>query len=149
MDDSFQTESESEDLSYSDLDIFPEFLLQKADNIKGLQLDHNEIAVLPRCISVFRNLIKLDISNNHMSYLSPELTQLTELRTLCAKNNLFMDEALPKDLGRMRRLQVVNFSGNNLTKFPIQCTELLDLRALYLGANAIESVPTEIKNLSK
>ena len=147
MEDSFQ--KDNEDLSYSDLDIFPEFLLDKADSLKSLDLHHNDIAVLPRCISSFTNLIKLDISNNRMAYLSPALTQLTQLQTFYAKNNSFTDEAIPKDLGRMRRLEVVNLSGNQLTKFPMQFTELLNLRALYLGANTIECVPAEIKNLSK
>ena len=140
---------ESEDLSYSDLDTFPEFLLERKNTLKGLQLDHNEIAVLPRCISGFTELVKLDISNNNMSYLSPEIVHLKQLRCLNAKNNSFTNEAIPKELGTMQSLQVLNFSGNQLTEFPQQCVEMMNLRALYLGGNSIGEVPTDIKNLSR
>ena len=141
--------SDSEDLSYSDLDSFPEFLLERKNTLKGLQLDHNEISVLPRCISGFTELVKLDISNNNMSYLSPEIVQLKQLSSLNAKNNNFTNDAIPKDLGTMQSLQMLNLSGNQLTVFPMQCTELPNLQALYLGANSITEIPTDIKNLAK
>lgn len=58
-------------------------------------------------------------------------------------------ESLPKELAQMTSLQVVNFSGNHFTDFPMQCTELPELRCLYLGGNQIKSVPSEIINLQR
>lgn len=147
--DDFFVEENSVDFSYSDLDAFPEFLLEKADELLSLQMDHNRVTVLPRAIGSFINLVNLDISNNNMTYLSVELVNLRHLRTLTAKNNHFDVDSLPKELGLMQSLQVVNFSGNHLTDFPMQFTELGELRCLYLGANNICSLPKEIANLQR
>ena len=147
--DEFFVEDNSVDLSYSDLDSFPEFLLEKSQELLSLQLDHNQITVLPRAIGAFDNLVTLDISNNAMTYLSVELVQLQQLRTLTARNNHFDSDSLPKEMATMQSLQVINFSGNHFTEFPMQFTELKDLRCLYLGANNIEALPREISNLQR
>ena len=143
------TEENSEDLSYTELDAFPEFLVERADSIYSLQLDHNEIHVLPRAISAFSNLVTLDISSNQMTYLTKEIVHLTNLRTLIAKNNLFENDALPKDMSAMQSLEVVNLSGNQLHDFPLQLVELESLRCLYLGGNDIKTVPPDIKHLTR
>jgi Leucine-rich repeat (LRR) protein len=148
MEDYF-SEGDSEDLSYSDLDAFPEFLVERAPELKSLQLDHNHITVLPRSIGSFFNLVTLDISNNQMTYLSKEIAQLHKLRTLTARNNNFDNESLPKELEEMTSLQVVNFSGNQLTDFPMQFTELTQLKCLYLGGNNLTELPSEIVNLKR
>lgn len=147
--DDFFMEENSVDLSYSDLDTFPDFLVEKADELLSLQLDHNRITVLPRAIGSFINLVNLDFSNNSMTYLSADLVHLKMLRTLTAKNNLFDMDSLPKELGLMQSLQVVNFSGNHFVDFPMQFTELRELRCLYLGANNISNIPKEICNLHR
>jgi len=136
-----------EDLSYSDLDVFPEFLLERSTEVKHLQIDHNRISILPRCVGQFRNLISLDISNNQMTYISGEIGQLSLLRCLTAKNNLFDNEALPKELDQLVSLQSINLSGNQLTEFPMQLTELRNLKCIHLGGNVIDHVPREIESL--
>ena len=147
-DDDFYEEN-SEDLSYSDLDNFPDFLLKRAPQLRGLQLDHNLITALPRCIGAFTNLITLDISNNNMSYISKEIGYLRQLRTLVARNNHLDNDCLPKEIVNLRSLQVVNLSGNLLTEFPPQLIELAELRCLYLGANNINSLPVDIGRLKR
>ena len=137
----------TEDLSYSDLDSFPDFLLERAGTITTLQLDHNQIHVVPRGIALFRNLQNLDLSSNSMTYLSNEIVQLIHLHTLTARNNRFTNDDLPKDLGLMHQLISVNLSGNRLTHFPMQLTEIAGLKSIRLGANLIETVPEEISNL--
>ena len=148
-DDDYAFDGEVEDLSYSDLDSFPEFLIQRAPQIRSLLLDHNQITILSRNIASFTNLVSLDISNNNMTYLSKELTTLSCLRTLTARNNLFDNESLPKDFSGLISLQTINFSGNAFTDFPMQITQLLSLRCLYLGANHIDSVPPQVSNLQR
>ena len=138
-----------EDLSYSDLDVFPEFILERSSEIKHLQIDHNRISILPRCIGQFNNLVSLDISHNQMTYLSGEIGQLSSLRCLTAKHNLFDNEALPKELDQLVSLQSINLSGNQLTEFPMQLTELRNLKCIHLGANVIDHVPREIVNLQR
>ncbi|ELU12432.1 hypothetical protein CAPTEDRAFT_150790 [Capitella teleta] len=145
--DGYLTEENAEDLSYSDLDTFPDFLVQRADEILSLQLDHNLISSLPRSISTFVNLINLDLSNNNLRYISPCIVQLSSLRTLYLRNNELDNESLPKDFGILESLKVVNFSGNRFTDFPVQVTELPQLHVLHLGANKIKSIPKEIGSL--
>ena len=117
--------------------------------LKSLQLDHNQITILPRCVADFSNLVALDISNNGMTYISKEIALLSKLRSLTARNNEFDNESLPKELGLMTNLQVVNFSGNRLNEFPEQFTQLVNLRCLHLGANQLMSLPDEIGNLQR
>ncbi len=143
------SEESTEDLSYSDLDIFPEFLLARASEITSLHLDHNEITILPRSIGTFHALVALDISNNGMTYLSPEIAILQKLRTLTARNNRFDNESLPKELSLMQSLKVVNFSGNRLNTFPIQFTKLRKLKSLHLGGNNIDFIPPDIGAMTR
>ena len=142
-----EDEKSTEDLSYSDLDSFPDFLLERASVLTTLQLDHNQIHVVPRGIALFKFLQHLDISNNNMTYLSNEIVQLTHLQTLTARNNRFGNDELPKDLGIMDSLISVNFGGNQLTHFPMQLTEIAGLSSISLGGNLIESVPKEVSKL--
>ncbi|CAH1268587.1 LRRC58 [Branchiostoma lanceolatum] len=137
------------DLAYSGLDLFPEHLSEKADRIRSLHLNNNRILVLPRAVSLFQELRHLDISANGLTHVSGELTHLPNLRTFIAKNNLLEDGALPKELGRCLRLEVLNLSGNGFTEFPEQLAGMAGLRALYFGANRLRTVPSEIKHMSR
>ena len=148
MDPYFHDEN-SEDLSYSDLDSFPVFLVERSTEILSLHLDHNLMSVLPAEIGAFVNLISLDVSNNRMSKLSDDICRLPQLRTLVARNNCLENDSIPKDFGLMPNLMVLNLSGNSLTEVPMQFTELPELKCLYLGANRISSVPREIGNLQR
>jgi hypothetical protein len=143
------SDENSEDLSYSDLDTVPEFLVERAEEILSLHLDHNVLNVLPAEIGAFVNLVSLDISNNRMKYISEDICLLPQLRTLIARNNSLEVESIPKDFGLLRSLMVLNLSGNNLAEIPMQFTELLDLKCLYLGANRISNVPKEVRNLQR
>ncbi|XP_033758932.1 leucine-rich repeat-containing protein 58-like [Pecten maximus] len=139
----------AEDLSYGNLTSLPEFLLERARDIRALRLNQNEINILPRTIKHFSSLITLDLSNNNLSYLSDEIVQLRHLRTFIAKNNHIKSVTIPKDFGRMSSLEVLNLSGNEIKEFPLQITELFRLRDLHLGGNSIMDVPNSIKNLSR
>lgn len=147
--DAYFSDSNSEDLSYAELDTFPEFLVERADEIMSLHFDHNLMSALPAEIGCFVNLISLDVSNNHMKTLSPEICSLPQLRTLIARNNSLTVESIPKDFGLISSLVVVNLSGNHLTELPMQFTELTRLKCLYLGANRISSVPREVAQLQR
>jgi len=139
----------SEDLSYGDLTVFPEFLLSRVRDLRVLHLHHNEITSIPRIIGKFSHLITLDISNNSLSYISTEFIHLKQLRTLISNNNRLKCDTLPKDFGRMQSLEVLQLSGNEFTSVPQQFTELTFLRELHLGGNQISSMPNGIKHLQR
>jgi len=142
-------EDNAEDLSFSDLDEFPEFLFERAPEIYSLHLDHNQMPSIPSDVGLFCNLINLDVSNNRLKSIANELCMLPQLRTLVARNNFLTSGSIPKDFGMMPSLAVLNLSGNHFTEVPMQFTELHELRCLYLGANRITSIPSEIKNLHR
>ena len=146
--DFFQDENVS-DLSYSELDNFPDFIVERAEEIYCLHLDHNQILALPRVIGAFVNLVSLELSNNGMTYLSPEIMRLSQLRTLTARNNFLDKESLPKELSELQGLQALNLSGNQFSEFPPQLTKLTNLKCLYMGANRLTCVSKEIKNLER
>jgi len=139
----------SEDLSYSDLDEFPIFLIERSKELRSLHLDHNQLVALPPELGAFNGLVSLDLSNNRLKVIADEICCLVHLRTFVARNNQLTAESVPKDFGLMPSLQLLNFSGNRLTDVPMQITELRELKCLYLGANQITTVPREICNLHR
>ena len=90
----------------------------------------------------------LDISNNHLVALPPDLVKLRHLRVFEARNNLLDDAAFPKDFRSLRAsLRVVNLAGNELESLPPQLCQLSRLKALFLGGNKIRRIPTEVEGL--
>ncbi|XP_061193171.1 leucine-rich repeat-containing protein 58-like [Saccostrea echinata] len=147
--DSESNSRNSEDSSYSNLSTIPDNLIPRAKEILSLKMNHNEILLLPPSISVFVNLLSLDLSNNHLTHIPKELISLRCLRKLLVKSNGLSCASIPKDFGLLSSLEVLNFSGNSLETFPPQFTELSNLRRLYLGGNCISEMPNSIKNLQR
>ncbi|XP_074652417.1 leucine-rich repeat-containing protein 58-like [Tubulanus polymorphus] len=144
-----EKEDETEDLSYTELISFPQWLHQhRSETLKYLKLNHNNLNMLPGLIGSFVNLTYLDISNNSITYLTDEFVKLNQLKVLIAKNNGLTLDSLPKQFGLVKSLEVVNFGGNNFTEFPPQILELSSLKCLHLGANKIVKIPSQIYQLS-
>lgn len=115
---------------------------------KQLYLCYNRITVLQDSICSFFNLEFLDISNNALTVVCEDITRLTKLKTLIAKNNRLNEFSLPKHFGSLQ-LEVLNFSGNRFEEMPSQCLQLLRLQSLSLGGNRLKSIPSEIDNLTR
>lgn len=139
----------AEDASYSELSTIPDSLLPRAKEIRALKLDHNDILMIPPSISLFVNLLSLDLSNNHIKHIPKELVSLRNLRTLLVKSNGMTCAAIPKDFGRLSSLEVLNCSGNIFETIPPQFTELSKLKFLYLGGNRISELPNSIRNMHR
>ncbi|EDW45721.1 leucine-rich repeat-containing protein 58 [Drosophila sechellia] len=131
-------------------------LLKSSGDIETMLLNHNRLVGLPRLLLQFGNLKILDLSSNAITTLPDAVCQLP-LVTLIAKNNLLTNASLPKSLltkmangnanatgGSNSTLKELNLSGNQLTHFPEQVTELRHLKYLYLGGNKISSVSKDI-----
>ena len=139
----------TEDLSYSHLETIPDFALCRANELVSLQLNNNEISVLPPTISHFTRLVSIDISNNHLKKLCDELCSMRHLRTFVAKNNQLTTNSMPKDFGLLQNLEVVNISGNQFSDLAPQLTELHRLKCLYLGSNRLTELSSNVKHLQR
>ncbi|TSL54366.1 Leucine-rich repeat-containing protein 58 [Bagarius yarrelli] len=113
-----------------------------------LHLSYNRLDALPLSLIRFTSLEFLDVSNNGLSVLSDALTGLTRLKTLLAKNNRLDEFSLPKNLGSLQGLEVVNFSGNRFEEIPKQLLQFRRLHSLSFGGNRVKHIPPEIENLT-
>ncbi|KAM4609141.1 leucine-rich repeat-containing protein 58 [Polymixia lowei] len=119
---------------------------ERKKDTRQLYLNYNRLASLPSSVCFFFNLEFLDISNNGLSTVCEDITRLTKLKTLIAKNNRLDEFSLPKEFGSMQ-LELLNFSGNRFEEIPLQCTKLQRLQSLSIGGNRLKSIPAEIENL--
>lgn len=139
----------SQDFSDSGLQVLPNFLKDNCLNWISIQLSHNNFVALPPEIGCFENLVFIDISNNGLSVVGEEITNLRKLKTFIARNNLLDESSIPKDFGLLTVcLETLNLSGNCFTNVPLQFTELSLLKHLYLGGNKIIEIPSTVKYLS-
>ncbi|XP_017119430.1 leucine-rich repeat-containing protein 58 [Drosophila elegans] len=130
-------------------------LLKSSGDIEAMLLNHNRLVGLPRLLLQFANLKVLDLSSNAITTLPDAVCQLP-LVTLIAKNNLLTNASLPKSLlskqahahvtngATTSTLKELNLSGNQLTHFPEQVTDLRHLKYLYLGGNKISGISKDI-----
>lgn len=137
------------DLSNTGLDAIPShYLTETVDYspriVRKLVLARNAIIELSTEIISFGNLTTLDVSNNGLAALPEIIGSLDKLRTLIARSNLLDDNSFPKSFSRLTKLETLNLSGNQLEQIPPPVYDLPRLKALYLGANRIESLPCKI-----
>ncbi len=78
-----------------------------------LELSDNEIQSLPPEINTIPNLDTLDLSSNNLSSLPKELSDLKNLRYLNINNNYF--KTIPDVLYKIPSLTHINLGGNSLS----------------------------------
>lgn len=137
------------DLSHFDIDMIPSHYVTATSTyqpswVRNLSLHHNKLDELPYTVSVFTQLVALDVSNNKLSLLPSSLTCLVNLRVLVLKNNRLDSFSFPADFGCMSKLEMLNLSGNRLEELPAQITSLPSLKALYIGGNQLKYLHSNV-----
>jgi internalin A len=89
----------------------------------------------------------LDLSNQGLDRLPPEIGQLTQLQSLHLGQNRL--SGLPPEITRLTQLQSLDLSLNRLSGLPPEITRLTQLQSLYLGGNRLSGLPPEITRLTQ
>lgn len=92
-------------------------------------------------LSLADSLEILDLSENQLTSLPSELSQLKKLKIIFASNNLFT--ALPEVLGACESLEMVGFKSNQIKHVPADALPA-KLRWLILTDNCIETLPDSL-----
>lgn len=134
-------------LEGSSIKHFPNIKQAEGSPAIEFSLSNTQIKSIPKEIGSMR-VRRIKIRDNQLEYIAPEIGQLEDLERLYLTNSPNLPpDALPKELGNCKKLQVISFDNCNLTEFPVQITEIEALVNLSLNDNNIKEVPAEISNL--
>lgn len=137
-------------LSASDIQEICKLTNLKSLTMKGVSycqsgIYRHELDTLPSEVGNLINLEKLNLSDNHLTYLPCEIGKLTKLIYFeLYGNNL---TSLPDEFSNLIDLQKLSLYGNKLKTIPTVLNNLTNLKYLELGNNDIESITDEIPNL--
>lgn len=89
----------------------------------------------------------LDLSNKGLTKVPSYVFDRKALVGLNLSNNE-LSGALPSQVGQLKKLKVLNLSGNNFTGVPAEVGQLSELEILNLSNNELTGLPNELGNLS-
>lgn len=107
-----------------------------------LNLNLQDLAVLPSRIGQLTQLQELRVSFNPLTDLPVEIGRLERLQTLKVHGNRI--DRLPPEIGGLSRLRRLDAHANQLTRIPKEIGRLTRLRRLDLSNNSIMELPAEI-----
>jgi len=116
-------------------------------HLTRLTLSHNKIKSVPANIAELVNLEILTLWNNQIEELPTSISAMPRLKVLnCGMNRLWN---LPRGFGAFPALEVLDLTYNNLSEKGLFGNFFImeTLRALYLGDNDFETLPSDIRNL--
>ncbi|KAG7473247.1 hypothetical protein MATL_G00093670 [Megalops atlanticus] len=110
--------------------------------LQSLDLSDNALQSICPEIRRLRSLRHLRLANNRLKCLPPELGDLQELETLDVSMNLL--SALPERLHRCHALQCLTADRNSLHCLPRQLCQLHSLNELSMAANRLATLPLDL-----
>ncbi len=84
---------------------------------------------------LMQKLVLLDMTNNHLVYLPPSVSQCRRLKALYLSDNPV--PAFPKDLLRIHGLQQLRLANTLMTGLPPELAVLTNLRELAIEGNKL------------
>ncbi|KIC75351.1 hypothetical protein DB42_AG00020 [Neochlamydia sp. EPS4] len=94
-----------------------------------------------------KNVTFLGLSGIGLTYLPPEICQLSRLQWLNLNQNQLT--SLPAEIGQLSELRVLYLNQNQLISLPAEICQLSLLQYLYLNQNQLTSLPAEIGQMSQ
>ena len=118
------------DLSDDSLHLFP-----TDTKVTWLNISDNSLSELSPEIGNLKNLTWLNVSDNSIRYLPDEIGNLSQLKELDLSENKLM--RLDPEFGQLSSLERLNLSSNWLKTLPPEFGMLENLRDLNLDSNSI------------
>ncbi|XP_061463278.1 leucine-rich repeat-containing protein 69 isoform X5 [Rhineura floridana] len=129
-------------LGNNNFEEFPE-QLKYLTSLENLHLFRNKITrISPLVFDGLQNLVLLNLNNNQLSYLPPEIHRLENLECVSLDNNQL--QRIPKEFCCLRKLRELHLSHNSITALPEEIKYLTKLKILILSRNQIEELPDEL-----
>ncbi len=117
------------------------------ENITTLDVDHCDLATIPKEIKYFTQLQTLNLSNNQIKVIPSEIEALTQLQVLDLSKNQIT--AIPSEIGSLAELQTLFLVNNQITAIPNEIGNLTHLGEIYLSHNDITVIPSAIGSLAE
>ncbi|MEH2231546.1 MAG: COR domain-containing protein [Nostoc sp.] len=111
-----------------------------------LDLTNNQLSSLPPEICQLSSLVRLSLDNNQLSSLPSEICQLSSLVRLSLDNNQL--SSLPSEICQLSSLTTLYLHKNQLSSLPLEICQLSNLIRLDFSSNQLSSLPPEISQLS-
>ncbi|KAH0464351.1 hypothetical protein IEQ34_007137 [Dendrobium chrysotoxum] len=126
----------------SNLKVLPDEVLEVNNNVRTIDLTNNKVSVLPPDISRLVQLQRLILANNVLQSLPNTVASLRSLKILTLDGNKI--SILPDELGSLSKLEQLSVSCNLLTCLPDTIGKLHNLSLLNVSSNKLKSLPPSI-----
>jgi hypothetical protein len=117
------------------------------NEIKKLDLSNLELKELPKELSLCRNLVELDLSDNLLNESSDfsALKDLKKLKVVDLNFNKF--ELFPESIFEVTQIEEITFHANNIKVIPKGIVKLNNLESLTISYNEISEIPEYLLDL--
>ncbi|XP_062925260.1 leucine-rich repeat-containing protein 2 isoform X1 [Mobula hypostoma] len=129
------------------IEIIPSFITMFQDLIV-MDLSRNCIKELPAEIGKMTKLKELNVSFNKLTSIPPELGNCENLEKLNLASNLKLEE-LPFELRDLQKLSHLDLSSNQFLSMPICVLRMSKLKSLDLSSNKLKELPQDLNRLSE
>lgn len=126
----------------SKLKAFPSDVLSIDKFVRTLDLTNNKIAEIPPEIGVLVNMQRMVVAYNLIERLPINMGNLESLKVLTLDGNRIT--SLPDELGSLTRLEKLSITHNSLTCLPKTIGDLRNLLILNVSNNKLKSLPESI-----
>ena len=111
-----------------------------------LDLRNQGLTELPPEIGQLTNLTSLYLWDNELTAIPLKIRQLTNLTYFGLSSNQLT--TLPPEVGQLTQLTYLDLRRNQLTALPLEIGQLTNLTGLYLNENQLTALPPEIGQLT-
>ncbi|XP_069126411.1 leucine-rich repeat-containing protein 40-like [Argopecten irradians] len=136
------------DISKNKFSALPDNLMLLQDTLKVLNLGFNRFSTLHPDISLFMNLVSLDLRNNSLSELPADMESLENMRDVFLSYNRFT--CIPPVLFELKKLEILFMDNCKIdTVDAAGVCSLPRIGTLDLQNNNISQVPPELGNCTQ